>query len=327
MVGAPYPERFLKPERRKTWIQVRHRLLKSNPNFNAYQIARYQAFVLAREFHYRNKSAWPFVATTQKALRLATHEIRISWPELSPRFDGYRILHLTDLHLDHMDETAKTVATCAEHHGDVDLCVITGDFRDDYHIDTEQTLHRLEIILKSIKARDGCLCVFGNHDGPELLDPLEELGVHVLLNESVSIARGNETIGFTGLDDVHMFHTQAATEALRNAPDGFNIALVHSPEVAHIAAENHDLYLTGHTHGGQICLPGGRAISTALRANRHYASGLWRHGKMIGYTSHGAGTSGVPIRLNCPGEVSVVTLLKGPRSVSIDNLFVDLWDD
>ena len=325
MNRSPYPERFIKPQRRKAWIQARGELMRSNPNFNAYQIARYHAFVMAREIHYRNKSAWPFVAATQKALQLATHDIRLSWPDLPSRFDGYRILHLTDLHLDHMDDTAQTIAACANYHGDVDLCVITGDFRDDYHIANEQTVERLETSLKSLNTRDGVLCVLGNHDGPDLLEPLEQIGVHVLLNESVSIARGTDLINLTGLDDVHMFYTQAATQALNDAPDGFNIALVHSPEVAHIAAESHALYLTGHTHGGQICLPGGRAISTALRYNRSYASGLWRHGEMIGYTSHGAGTSGIPVRLNCPGEVSVVTLLKGPRSASIDNLVVNLW--
>lgn len=327
MHGGPYPERFVRPERRKAWKQVRQALLLSNPNRNAYQVARHRGFAIARQLHLRNKSLWPFTAGTRHALRLATHDIRIAWPDLPHRFDGYRILHLTDLHLDSMDDTASVAAACAERHGDIDLCVITGDIRDDYHAATDRTLQRVELILNAVKARDGVLCVLGNHDGPELVAPLEALGIEVLLNESVSFARGNDRLHFTGLDDVHMFHTDSATEALRDAPAGFAVALVHSPEIAHIAAERHALYLTGHTHGGQICLPGGVPLSTALRHHRGYASGLWRHADMIGYTSHGAGTAGIPFRMNCPGEVSVVTLARGPRSASVNQRLVDLWRD
>jgi predicted MPP superfamily phosphohydrolase len=264
---------------------------------------------------------------SRHALRLATHDIRITWPDLPLRFDGYRILHLTDLHLDSMDDTARTAAACAQQHGDIDLCVVTGDIRDDYRACTDQTAQRLEVILKAAAARDGVLCVLGNHDGPEMVAPLEALGIEVLLNEHISLARGNDRLHFTGLDDVHMFHTDDATEALRDAPNGFAVALVHSPEIAHIAAERHALYLTGHTHGGQICLPGGVPITTALRRHWSYASGLWRHDDMVGYTSHGAGTAGIPFRMNCPGEVSVVTLARGPRSASINQQFSSLWTD
>jgi len=324
MDGNPYPAHFVRRERRKAWFKTRTALVVSNPRYNLYQYARYHAFVFARKLCRKNKALWPVAATTQHALRLATHTIMLAWPNLPRRFDGYRILHLTDLHLDHMDDTAKMVAACAAHHGDIDLCVITGDLRDDVTVPCDRTIERLEIILKAAKTRDGILCVLGNHDGPELVAPLEALGVNVLLNETVSLPRGNEKLYFTGLDDVHMFHTDAATTALREVPDGFAIALVHSPEIADIAAERHSLYLTGHTHGGQICTPGGRAISIALRSHRGYGSGLWRHDDMIGYTSRGAGTSGIPVRLNCPGEVSVVTLNRGRRAAMIDDLIVDL---
>jgi len=318
MHGGPYPERFVRSEQREAWRRVREAMLLSNPNRNAYQAARYRAFAIARQIHYRNKELWPFTAGTGRALRLATHDIRISRPDLPPRFEGYRILHLTDLHLDNMDDTARTAAACAAQHGDVDLCVVTGDLRDDYRTPSDRTMQRLELILKAANARDGVLCVLGNHDGPDLVAPLEALGVEVLLNERVSLARGADRLHVTGLDDVHMFHTDAATLALRDAPNGFAIALVHSPEIADVAAERHALYLTGHTHGGQICLPGGVPVSTALRRYRNYASGLWRHGGMIGYTSHGAGTAGIPFRLNCPGEVSVITLTRGPLSAAVD---------
>jgi predicted MPP superfamily phosphohydrolase len=326
MDSGPYPELHSKLQRRNLWFNTRRALALSNARRNAYHLARQRMFKISRELYLGNKGAWPFTVSTEHALNLETHQIKLAWPDLPSQFDGYRILHLTDLHLDLMDDTVKTVAACAAGHGDVDLCVITGDLREDFVANCDQTVERVEIILKAVRTRDGVLCVLGNHDGPELVAPLEALGVTVLLNETVRLRRGNDRVNFTGLDDVHMFYTEFATKALRGVPDGFSIALVHSPEIADIAAERHALYLTGHTHGGQICLPGGRPISTALRRHRRYASGLWRHGEMIGYTSRGAGASGIPVRLNCPGEVSVITLERGTASAMVVELDAGLSD-
>jgi hypothetical protein len=117
----------------------------------------------------------------------------------------------------------------------------------------------------------------------------------------------------TGLDDVHRFYTPAAKQALYDAPAGFRVALVHSAEIAdHAAAAGFDLYLCGHTHGGQICLPNGRAVFTRLRRCHFGARGEWRAGAMIGYTSNGLGVGEVPLRFNCRGEIAVVTLRRGP---------------
>ena len=92
---------------------------------------------------------------------------------------------------------------------------------------------------------------------------------------------------------------------------GINIALVHSPELVHQAAEaGASLYLTGHTHGGQISLPGGRPILTNLATGQRFASGQWRCGSMLGYTSPGVGVSGLPVRFNTRGEVTVITLTR-----------------
>jgi hypothetical protein len=90
------------------------------------------------------------------------------------------------------------------------------------------------------------------------------------------------------------------------------LALVHSPEFAAEAAEaGYSLYLCGHTHGGQVAPPGGRPILTPLSRNHRLARGLWQHGGMTGYTSRGAGVSGVPLRYYSPAEVTVVTLTRG----------------
>ena len=95
-------------------------------------------------------------------------------------------------------------------------------------------------------------------------------------------------------------------------PKGFRILLQHSPELLdEAAAEGVSLYLTGHTHGGQICLPGGVPIMTNVKSPRRYARGLWKHGAMTGYTTMGVGVSVMPVRFFSKGEVAVITLRRG----------------
>ena len=239
--------------------------------------------------------------------RLGLTRLTLEFPDLPPAFDGYRILHLTDLHLDHVDGTAEAAAELISGLA-MDLCVITGDIRDSVHAPVRPVVDRLAHLLAPIRPADGMFGILGNHDSAAMVEPLEAIGVRMLCNEIAYLRRGTDLIHITGLDDVHRFHTEAAHVALDDAPDGFGIALVHSPEIADRAAEKHRLYLTGHTHGGQICLPGGRPLMTGLKRHKAFVSGLWRHGDMIGYTSRGVGASVIPLRMNCQGEVALITL-------------------
>jgi predicted MPP superfamily phosphohydrolase len=112
-----------------------------------------------------------------------------------------------------------------------------------------------------------------------------------------------------GTDDVHYYFTDQAVHALEAARDAFTIALVHSPELFDVAADlGVDLYLCGHTHAGQVCLPGGRAVITHLSRGRRFYRGTREHRGMVGITNAGAGTSGVPVRFNTRGEVLALTL-------------------
>jgi hypothetical protein len=147
---------------------------------------------------------------------------------------------------------------------------------------------------------------------------MENLGVDVLLNETVTYDRAADNLHVTGVDDVHRFHTEDAVAALEAAPDGFCIALVHSPEITEVAARRHRLYLTGHTHGGQICYPGGRPFASEATRFGDMCAGLWRRGDMVGYTSRGLGACVVPFRSFCPGEVVSITLRRGPEQLSPD---------
>jgi hypothetical protein len=182
-------------------------------------------------------------------------------------------------------------------------------------------IRRLETIVAASKAGDGIIAVLGNHDSASMVAPMEALGIRVLLNECMTLVRAMDVLHVTGLDDVHRFHTEAADATLAAAPEAFCIALVHSPEVASLAAARHRVYLTGHTHGGQICWPGGRAFTNSLKQHRDLARGLWRYGDMVGYTNRGVGSCVVPFRSYCPGEVMVMTLNRGPEQVSLGSTF------
>src|SRR5262249_52944432 len=153
--------------------------------------------------------------------------------------------------------------------------------------------------VSALKAPDGVVGILGNHDTGAIAATLEANGVRLLLNETVALRRGGETIYLTGTDDVHHFWSPAALRTLESAPrDQPRIALVPSPELAgEAAALGYALYLCGHTHGGQFCLPGGIPIVT-MGAMRSTASGAWRRGAMLGYTSRGIGTSTMPLRFN-----------------------------
>jgi len=143
------------------------------------------------------------------------------------------------------------------------------------------------------------------------LNAFERMGIRVLGNETVCIQRDGSEIYLTGVDDVHYYYTDMALEALESSPEGFKIALVHSPEIYDLAADHgYALYLAGHTHAGQITFPNGRPIVKHLNHGQHLAAGLWQHQGMIGYTSSGAGVSGLPVRYNTRGEISLITLRK-----------------
>lgn len=235
-----------------------------------------------------------------------------AFPDLPAAFDGYTILHLSDLHVGNvpglMAEAGRRLAEES-----VDLVVLTGDIQTHGQPAPVEAARRLADLLAPLKPRDGVVAVLGNHDSHALVPPLEQRDVRVLTNQRLSIARGADHLHLIGLDDPHAFHTHAAEALLGERPEGFSVALVHTPDLADVAARaGHRLYLCGHTHGGQICLPGGRPLFTALDCHRHLASGPWRLDGLQGYTSRALGSSRPPLRINCPAEAAVIRLSRTP---------------
>ena len=136
---------------------------------------------------------------------------------------------------------------------------------------------------------------------------LEGMGVQLLMNEHIAITRNGQTLWLAGIDDPHYFRADNIEKACNEIPmDEPSILLSHTPESYKYAAyADMDAMLCGHTHGGQICLPGGKPVYCNATCPRTYCSGEWRYHNMAGYTSRGSGSSLVDARINCPPEITI----------------------
>jgi predicted MPP superfamily phosphohydrolase len=155
----------------------------------------------------------------------------------------------------------------------------------------------------------------GNYDLYRIAELLEGRGVEMLINEGICIERKGDKIYLAGMDDPSHYKADDIVLTDGNTWDGaFKIMVCHSPaKYKESAGAGYSLYLTGDTHGGQICLPGGFVIFCGPTAGRKMASGRWSYNGMIGYTSRGVGTSRIKTRYFCPPEITVITLRNGRR--------------
>lgn len=249
----------------------------------------------------------------QNSYDIKLNEFTLYFDDLPNDFDQYTILHLTDLHFDSLPEIEKKIGSLVQGL-EIDLCVMTGDYRHDVHGQFRHVLEPMNTVIEALSVKDGIVATLGNHDTVFMVSGMEELGIRVLANETVTIQRGEDKIHITGIDDVHYYYTDMVYEAFDNGPEGFKIALVHSPEIYDMAEEyGYRFYLAGHTHGGQICLPGGKPLIVHCNNGRHLSQGLWSHGRLTGYTSTGASTSAIPIRFYSRGEITLFTLKRGGK--------------
>ena len=198
-------------------------------------------------------------SVVSRSMRLVVSEMELRCPRLPTALDGFTILHLSDLHFEVMPAFVEVAAAeLSKLHADV--AVITGDFQiDEDRTDPQRACGFMRTLMGALNTRHGVYGTLGNHDSWTIVEHLEEIGMRMLINEHAAIEAGEHTIRLIGIDDVHAFYTEEALRTLQDAPDGFRIMLAHTPEVADIAsASGYDLYLAGHTHGGQICLPNGQ---------------------------------------------------------------------
>jgi uncharacterized protein len=219
-------------------------------------------------------------------------------------FDGYTILHLSDLHVEISKHAMVQLASMLKEIT-YDLCVLTGDYRGESFGPYDTTLAGMSHICAELNKP--IYGVLGNHDTVCMVRGLEEMGIRMLLNEYEKIMRNGQCIYLAGVDDAHFYRADNIEKAASEIPnDAFSILLSHTPEIyRETALADFNVLLAGHTHGGQICLPGQIPIIVDSVLPRHMAAGPWQYRHLIGYTSVGAGSSIVPVRFNCPPEITL----------------------
>ncbi len=233
--------------------------------------------------------------------------VRVPVEHLPPEFHGYRIAHITDLHINRpvpvsrMEGIVEKIHALSPH-----SIAITGDLSDSYP-------HQVEAELKplaSLRAPDGVFFVDGNHEYytniSQWLRAVNRLGLDHLYNEHRLITRGDKRLLMCGVPDYRMASMSSAAEAQEGSREGdIKILLSHQPQNIYEASKvGYDVHLCGHTHGGQL-FPWTYVVDLA----QPYIHGLYTVEKTKLYVNRGAGFWGPPLRLGAPPEIALIELV------------------
>jgi uncharacterized protein len=253
--------------------------------------------------------------------RLGMHEFRsrdfeivpltVKIPDLDPAFDGYRIAHLSDIHLGQWISSKRIEGVVSlVNKQEPDLIAITGDSVS--YVVNDSILDMLRY-LKNLKPKDATLAVLGNHDhwvgAEEIRQVMDESDIIELENDVYTLERGDAQLHIAGVDSVTL-KKHDLDAVLKKLPEsGPAILLAHEPDFADVSAATgrFSLQLSGHSHGGQMVIPG---FGTPFRGSefRKYPLGEYNVGNMVQYTNRGLGTNVFWIRINCPPEITIMKL-------------------
>ncbi len=236
----------------------------------------------------------------------------IALENLPQSFDGVKIVQLSDFHSYWFGRREKKVLEMLEEISP-DFVFITGDFIDP----VTKIIRRVDSAAKfwahlGNRYENRIFGVLGNHDTSQVKNLLERGGIVVLNNEDTKLWLDNDFIYLIGVDDSFTDRddlTKAIEKVEAGAP---KILLAHAGEIIDEAVkEKIDLVLVGHTHGGQVNLPIlGRLIQPLSEYGRRYMSGLFKIESTYLYVNRGIGTSVIPVRFNCPPEITLIELRK-----------------
>jgi hypothetical protein len=256
------------------------------------------------------------------SIRVVRKDIALRrWPD---RLDGFTIALLSDFHFDPYF-SVHPIQACISivNRLSADLIVLTGDFVSIPQLGNDKEKAALAAepcadLLRQMQARHGLWAVMGNHDyytNPWVVtSALQARGIKVLANQSTPIEQGGARFWLAGLNDV-VSGTADMDETLRSVPESeATILLAHEPDCAdEVARYRVDLQLSGHSHGGQVRIPMVPPLFLP-KMGRKYVWGLFRIGPLTLYTNPGIGTVVLPIRLNCPPEITLLTLRRSTTS-------------
>ncbi|MCP4179490.1 MAG: hypothetical protein GY756_17155 [bacterium] len=247
----------------------------------------------------------------RNAIKLTLKRINININSLPISFNNFKILFISDLHIDILPEAKDKIKNILKIEN-YDICCFGGDFCFQNSGPSFFAQNAVSELITCIKNKTDIISILGNHDEYEFAEFLKGIGVKMLINDSIAIKKANESILISGIDDAGYYGSHDFDETLKNInQDNYSckILLTHTPDIYKEAeAKGFDLCLAGHTHGGQLCLPGRVPILTETNAPLKMVYGKWSYKKMKGYTTSGVGCSGIPARFNCPPEVVIITL-------------------
>jgi predicted MPP superfamily phosphohydrolase len=267
-----------------------------------------------------------------EAERLSVEHVQIPLKNLEPALEGFKIVHMSDIHLHpftQIEFIREAIALANSLQPDV--IALTGD----YTTDGVDSIFELAPALARLNAKYGVFASMGNHeawaDPAVIRASLEEVGLSVLVNEGVALDVGGGTIYLAGVDALWDGKPDLKA-ALEKSPPGVPVVLLaHEQDFADESALDGrvSLQLSGHSHGGQICLPGLGPIVSGPYAQK-YPKGLYNvngpalsrsNGPVLSrtgcpkpngtwvYTTRGIGTGPIPHRINCPPEVTEIALV------------------
>lgn len=239
---------------------------------------------------------------------LAIEEQIFELPHLAPEHDGLRIAQLSDIHVGVATPVELIRAAIdAVNAAAPDLVALTGD----YLSMSRRGVGLMREQLGGLQAPT--VAILGNHDywvDPEgAAQALTSLGYEVLRNGNTSIRLRNEPFGLVGIDDLVTGHADVE-RALRGAQPGSRLLLAHVPRTAdELAARGlSDAVLSGHTHGGQVYIPGFTAPLMKCLGREPYVRGRFEIGRVQLHVNRGIGRSAIPVRAGAPPELTLVTL-------------------
>ena len=251
--------------------------------------------------------------------RIVRKEIALRrWPA---RLEGFTIALLSDFHYDpYFSEHPLHAAIGMVSGLHPDLIVLTGDF---VSVPTFRVSHKADQraafaaepcarLLRQMQAPHGLWGVLGNHDyytDPDTVtSALRSQGIQVLGNQSAPIEANGGRFWLSGVNDILSERADLDLTLQQVPGDEATVLLVHEPDYAdQVAGRAVDLQLSGHSHGGQVRIPLVGPLYLPEMA-RKYVWGLYRIGGLTLYTNPGLGTLGVPVRWNCPPEITLLTL-------------------
>ncbi len=232
-------------------------------------------------------------------------------PSLPTALVNLKIIHISDMHFVGYWSRQYDRAIQLINESQPDLVLFTGDFNE-HKNHFRPALKTIERFTRPIQARYGKFGILGNHDGDLIAPYIQAMGVNLLENKVASIPVGSSTIeiiGIAGTDrgDFNMRFMQQYDQRL---PNSVRIVLSHYPDhIKRIPFLNADMLLAGHTHGGQICLPGGRPLLTHDTLPKQMCKGVHRYNNAWLIVSKGFGFTTIPVRFFCPSEIAEFRLV------------------